>query len=149
MLTRKDNVWNNKQIARYIEVLDQIEETEGPGVLVTIGTGKRHFSTGFDLPFWAEKYENFTSSIYGMQEILARLLEFPMPTMCVFNGNAIAGGYILGLVHDFRIMHESNGIICLSELKLGMSLPPAYMKVCAAKMSARVCNKLVYGITVQ
>jgi len=40
-----------------------------------------------------------------MQELLARLMEFPLPTMCVFNGTAMAGGYFLGLAHDFRVMH--------------------------------------------
>ena len=67
--------------------------------------------------------------------------------MCVFNGNAIAGGFILGLAHDFRVMHESNGAICLSELKLGLPLPPPYMGVFAHKLSARVVNKIAFGIT--
>ena len=148
VLTRKDNVWDNARIARYLAVLDQIEATEGPGVLVTIGTGVKHFSSGFNLPWWAEKWENFKSSIEGFQELMARLLEFPMPTMCVFNGNAIAGGYLLGLCHDFRIMHSAIGSICLSELKIGLSLAPAYMKVCSAKLSSQVCSKVVYAITI-
>jgi len=75
-------------------------------------------------------------------------MEFPMPTMCVFNGNAIAGGYFLGLAHDFRVMHETNGVLCLSEMKLGMAWPPAFMSFCAAKLSPRVCNKIQYGITI-
>lgn len=65
VLTRKDNVWSNATIARYLAVLDQIEATKGPGVLVTIGTGAKHFSTGFDLPWWSEKWDNFKSSIEG------------------------------------------------------------------------------------
>lgn len=78
---------------------------------------------------------------------MARLLEFPMPSMCVFNGNAIAGGYILGLCHDFRIMNATIGRICLSELKIGLSLAPAYMTVCSAKLSPQICNKVVFAIT--
>lgn len=65
VMTRKDNTWNNKRIARYIELLDQIEATKGPGVLVTIGTGPKHFSTGFDLPFWAQGWNNWKTSVYG------------------------------------------------------------------------------------
>jgi len=79
---------------------------------------------------------------------MARLMEFSMPTMCVFNGNAIAGGYILGLCHDYRIMHETNGSICLSEIKLGLALPYPYMKVCAAKLDPAICTRLAHGITV-
>ena len=80
---------------------------------------------------------------------MARLISFSMPTMCVFNGNAIAGGYILGLCHDFRIMHETNGFICLSEAKLGLALPYPYLKVCAAKLDAMACNKLAFAIDVK
>ena len=148
VLNRKDNTWNMDTILQYDAILDQIEATEGPGVMVTIGTGKRHFSSGFDLPYWMADFNNMKDSILSFSKVMARLLEFPMPTMTVFNGNAIAGGYILGLCHDFRIMHETNGSICLSELKLGMSLPLPYMIVCRAKLDPVICTKLVYGITV-
>ena len=86
-------------------------------------------------------------SIEEFQKLMARLLEFSLPSLAVFNGKAIAGGYILGLCHDNRIMHESIGEICLSELKLGLPLPPPYMRVCAAKLTSIICNKLAYSVT--
>ena len=129
VFTRKDNVWNNEFIKTYLAILDKIEASEGPGVMVSIGTGNKLFSTGFDLDFWASSYDNMTNSIDAFQEIMARVLSFSMPTMCVFNGTAIAGGYLFGLCHDFRIMKDSADI-CLSELKLTLALPPAYMKLC-------------------
>ena len=60
VLTRADNTWNLDRTNAYLAVLDKIEASEGPGVMVTIGTGKRHFSSGFDLPFWMSKFENMT-----------------------------------------------------------------------------------------
>ena len=39
-------------IRNFRAILDKIEASEGPGVVVTIGTGKKHFSTGFDMPTW-------------------------------------------------------------------------------------------------
>ena len=56
VMTRKDNTWNIDRINKYMSILDQIEATKGPGVMVTIGTGKKIFSTGFDLPYWAADY---------------------------------------------------------------------------------------------
>ena len=67
--------------------------------------------------------------------------------MCVFNGTAIAGGYILGVCHDFRIMHESVGKICLSELKIGLPLSPPYMEAIAAKLTPAVVAQMSYGIS--
>ena len=39
-------------------ILDEIEATEGPGILVCLGVGAKHFSTGFDLNWWCKRYEN-------------------------------------------------------------------------------------------
>ena len=51
--TRKDNLWDPDRITAYLALLDKIEATEGPGIMVTIGNGERHFCTGFDLTKWA------------------------------------------------------------------------------------------------
>ena len=62
VLNRKDNSWNMERINQYITLLDRIEATEGPGVLVTIGTGPKFFSIGFDLHYWMTDMNNaFTS----------------------------------------------------------------------------------------
>ena len=77
---------------------------------------------------------------------MARLLEFPMPSMCCFNGTAIAGGYFLGLCHDFRTMHETVGLgVCLTEIKLGLALPYAYGKVLAAKVAPNSANLAAFA----
>ena len=78
---------------------------------------------------------------------MARLLEFPLPSMCVFNGNAYAGGYLLGVCHDARIMNEAVGAICLSEMKLGIALPAPMMLVCKAKLGHNVCLRLAMAVT--
>lgn len=114
--------------------------------MVTIGTGKRHFSTGFDLPFWAVSVDNMEGSAQLFAQVLARLLGFPMPTVCIFNGDAYAGGLVWGLSHDFRIGNSYLGGLCLSELRLGISLPLPYLLVCRAKMSPSVCTKWCLGI---
>ena len=42
-------------------------------------------------------------------QVQAKLLEFSMPTMCVYNGKAIAGGAVFGFGFDKRVMNELNG----------------------------------------
>ena len=36
-------------IKEYVAILDKIEATKGPGVVVTVSSSKKHFSTGFDM----------------------------------------------------------------------------------------------------
>ena len=65
VLNKPEFTFNMDRTNQYIELLDQIEATKGPGVLVTIGLGKRHFCTGFDLPYWMADYDNnMKPSIY-------------------------------------------------------------------------------------
>ena len=149
VLTRSDNTWDEYRLKKMCELLDKIaEESNGEGVLVTIGTGKKTFSSGFDLKYWMADFQNVMNSLYELHNTLARLMEFPMPSICVFNGTAIAGGYLLGLAHDFRIMHESIGNICLSELAIGFPLPVPLLRVCKGKLTSRVVNKILFGDTV-
>ena len=147
VLTRFDNTWTIERATNYCKVLDQIEASEGPGVMVTVGTGPRHFSTGFDLSNWAKDFNNMRDAIVFMAKVQARLLAFPMPTLTVFNGTAMAGGFLWSLTMDSRIMNANVGSICLSELKLGFALYRPYMLICAAKLRPSVCNKLAMGVT--
>ena len=105
-----------------------------PGCVVTIGTGSKHFSTGFDLKYWCEKFENKHESYYKLQHLLGRLLAFKLPTMCVMNGSALAGGYFLALAHDLRVMNLAQGEICLTELKVGVSMPLPLVAILNAKL---------------
>jgi len=54
--------------------------------------------------------------------------------MCILNGHTYAGGLILAMCHDFRTMHETGGKLCLSEINVGLTLPPAYNEVCKSTM---------------
>ena len=49
VLKRADNKLSMPFMREFISVIDEIEATEGAGVVVTIGVGERHFSTGFDM----------------------------------------------------------------------------------------------------
>ena len=66
--------------------------------------------------------------------MLGRLLAFKLPTMCVMNGNTLAGGYFLALAHDLRIMNQKQGEICLTELKVGVSMPYPLVATLKAKL---------------
>ena len=46
-------------------------------------------------------------------------------------------------------MHESVGVICLSEIKIGMAFPPPYNLVTRSKLRQMVCTKVLYGITLK
>lgn len=130
VMNHGDNTFTNDIIDKVNKYIDEIEASKGSAVLVTIGTGSRVFSTGFDLKFWSESIINPLTSIPKMQTLLNRILTLSIPSMAIMNGHAYAGGLILALTHDFRVMAKGKSKICLSELNLGMPLPPAYVAYC-------------------
>ena len=49
VLNRENNTFNIPWMKKVISKLDEVERQTGAGVLITIGTGAKLFSTGFDL----------------------------------------------------------------------------------------------------
>ena len=95
VLKRDDNTLTLDFLKEFIATLDKIEATEGPGVVVTIGMGERTFSAGFDLPTWISEPETFMPGNELIVNLMDRLIRLSMPSMSVFNGNAMAGGYFV------------------------------------------------------
>eukprot|EP00347_Sterkiella_histriomuscorum_P017419 403349446 len=145
VLNREDNVFNYEFMTKIHQCLDEIEKSQGPACLVTIGTGKKLFSTGFDLELWKKSLNDQYQSILRMQEVLSRFLTLEIPTMCVFNGSAIAGGLLLGLTHDFRILREEKAYICLSELNFGGTLTPGLASLLRNSVTPKVAKQLMFG----
>ena len=104
-----------------IELLDQVEATEGKKVLVTISSGKV-FSAGFNLKeIMQPSLSNISYGILG-QTLFQKILNLNVPTLAVINGHAIAGGLLMALCHDRIIMvNDNKTYLVLNELKNGIS----------------------------
>lgn len=112
---------------------------------MTIGSGSKFFSSGFDLNFWAKDRMNVFNSVLELQELQKRVLTLGIPTMCVFNGHSVAGGLLLGLTHDFRIMKKGPYVTSLPELNLGIPLNPGYTAVTKGALEHHVAKLLGFG----
>ena len=58
VLNKGQNTLTVEKIETLLEIYDKIGASKGPGVAVTIGTGDKNFSTGFDLLYWAKENAN-------------------------------------------------------------------------------------------
>lgn len=142
-----ENCLNRSSVDGFGRALDEVEASQGEAALVTTGAD-RFYSTGLDLEWIASGAEPPGAFIADVQRLFARLLVFPVATVAAINGHAFAGGCLLALAHDFRVMRSDKGYICLPEVDLAMRQPltPGMYALLEARLSrSTVHETLVTG----
>lgn len=115
-----ENRFNPDSIAAINAALDEVEGSTGPAALVTTGEGK-FYSNGLDLDWLAQQdHADAMKFLAGVHGVFARLMAFPMATCAAMNGHSFAGGGMLAMAHDWRVMRSDRGYFCLPEIDLGM-----------------------------
>ncbi|MDZ7578269.1 MAG: enoyl-CoA hydratase/isomerase family protein [Candidatus Nanopelagicales bacterium] len=104
---------------------DAVEEVRASDAEAAVFTGDgRFFSAGLALPDLIDldraDMASFMRSVdAGMKDILT----LPIPTIAAIDGPAIAGGCVLALMCDLRVMSSSARWIGLTEVRLSIGLP--------------------------
>lgn len=145
-LTAGDNRFNPTSIDAWNAALDEVEADGSLAALVTTGTDK-FYSNGLDLDWMgslpdderAQSGQMITDTI----RLLGRLLSFPTYTVAAINGHAFAGGAMLTLAHDARVMRTDRGFWCLPEVDLGMPLAPGMAAIVQARLTPQVAHEAV------
>ena len=123
-----ENRWNTTFVREISKALDEIENDEGPGALITSSSNTKFFSNGLDLE-WMQAPENHPyggdGKTFGEEfmYLMGRFITLPIPTVCAINGHAFGAGFMFALSHDVRIMREDRGFICANEMQLGLPIP--------------------------
>jgi len=131
------------------EVLDQLNARlaelteEPPKALVLDGGDSKIFSGGFDLTVIADWdraalgafFDNFLS-------VLDKLILLPCPTIAAIGGHAIAGGFILSLGCDLRVVKSGSVKLGLSEVDLGVAVPAGTQMLFQIRTSAHAAFRL-------
>lgn len=108
--------------------------------LILQGEGK-YFSLGLDLSSYYEaaaKRKNIEAQRLfeeSYQYMVAKLMAFPLLTIAAINGHAIAGGMVLALACDIRIMNARRGLLAMNEIHLPASLPSGMMAVVKSRIA--------------
>jgi 3,2-trans-enoyl-CoA isomerase len=111
------------------------------------------FSAGIDITELHEpQVERFERFWMSFQEIWLILNSYPKPVIAAVNGNSPAGGCILSICCDYRVMARASlkdpanpkpYRIGLNETKLGIIAPPWVMKTLAYTIGERKAEKML------
>lgn len=120
---------------RWRKAWDAGDKENGRGALIIVGRRDqdKFFSNGLDLEN-ARLDPNFFPETFN--PLLARLLLFPIPTIAAINGHCYAGGFMLSLACDYRVMTDGtkrNAWLCMNEVHFGAVWPLSFAAILRAK----------------
>lgn len=135
-MVAEENRFNPTMLDAFRTSLDEVEASEGAAAVVLTGEGK-FFSNGLDLDWMMANAEQGGPGIVvnGLQELYSRLLTFPTATIAAVNGHAFAGGGMLALACDQRVMRSDRGFFCLPEVDINIPFSKGMSLLCQAKLA--------------
>ncbi|WP_299289861.1 enoyl-CoA hydratase/isomerase family protein [uncultured Mucilaginibacter sp.] len=119
----RSNPINLEMISELISAVKELEADEEVNGLII--TGKEgFFSAGIDLievyHYNEQQSQDFWTNFLLMQ---STLVSFKKPFVAAISGHSPAGGCIIALCADYRVMAKGNFIIGLNEIPVGIIVP--------------------------
>jgi 3,2-trans-enoyl-CoA isomerase len=118
----KVNALNETLVEQIRSCFVKLENDKNIKAIIFTAQGK-FFSFGFDIPeFLSYPKESFIRYLTRFTNLYTSLFLFPKPIVAALNGHAIAGGCMLALACDSRIMVSGKAKISLNEISFGSSV---------------------------
>ncbi|MCG8651004.1 MAG: enoyl-CoA hydratase/isomerase family protein [Pirellulales bacterium] len=141
----KVNALNEELVDELNDCFRELSKDKGVKAVVLTGQGS-FFSFGFDVPgFMDYKKKAFERYVRKFSKLTQQIFLFQKPVIAGLNGHAIAGGCILALSCDYRVMVKGKPKISLNEVTFGstvFSSVAEYLRFAAGSGNAQ---KILYS----
>ena len=138
-----ENRFNRAFLDAFHAALDEVERSSGPAALVTTGEEK-FYSNGLDLGWLSgDGSAQAGEFIHDFLRFFGRLVAFPVPTVAAMNGHAFAGGAMLALAHDFRVMRADRGFFCLPEVDIKLPFAAGMTALIKSRLSPSIFREAI------
>jgi 3,2-trans-enoyl-CoA isomerase len=119
----KSNSLNREMVTELTDMLTNIENDANIGGMMITGR-ENFFSAGLDLIELYDYNEEEAKSFWHLfLNFAAKITAFKKPMVAAINGHSPAGGCVIALACDARVMAEGKYIIGLNEVPVGIIVP--------------------------
>ncbi|XP_065084384.1 enoyl-CoA delta isomerase 1, mitochondrial-like [Ochlerotatus camptorhynchus] len=130
------NSLNLELLTALSETLDDLQNNKSRGMILT-SSSNSVFSAGLDiLEMYKPKQERMKQFWTTLQDVWFKLYGSPFPTVAVINGHSPAGGCLLSMCCEYRVMLP-NFSIGLNETQLGIVAPTWFQATMRNTLSRR------------
>jgi len=143
VIDRGANALDADLIAALAAVVDGLEGDGAPAVVLT-SAHPSVFCPGLDLKrLDGSDRPQVREVMRAFNRLLRRLATYPGPAVAALQGHAIAGGCLLAMACDRRVMARAGARIGLSEVNLGIPVPAGAVRMLLALYQTRAVEQLV------
>jgi 3,2-trans-enoyl-CoA isomerase len=123
---------------------DMSGDTETRAVVLT-GEGS-FFSFGFDIPELIDyEKDSFHKFVTKFSRLVRDVFIYPKPMAAALNGHTVAGGCILAIACDMRVMAQGKAKIALNELTFGSTVFTSIVEMLRYTVGSANAQKLLYS----
>lgn len=143
--THGNNAINGAFVGELNQLLDDIEVNTNVGAVLLTARHENMFSPGLDvIALYDLSYSETRNFVSDFSKLYLRLFALPKPLVVAINGHAIAGGLILAMAGDVRLVKAGEARLGLSEMDLGLPLPAGCLEMLRYYLSHRALEQMLY-----
>lgn len=127
---------------------DALRQAHADGVHgIVLSGAPQVFSAGLDVPYLLqlEDPDDLLSAWQAFFDAARALADSPVPVAAAITGHAPAGGCVLALCCDYRVMARGTFRIGLNETQVGLPVPLGVMRLMQRVVGAHVGERLMVG----
>jgi 3,2-trans-enoyl-CoA isomerase len=141
----KVNAINEKVVDELSDCFKQLADDPTVKAIIFTGEGK-FFTFGFDIPeFLGYPKDDFIRYLTKFTDLYTYLFVYPKPVIAALNGHTVAGGCMLAISCDYRIMVPGKAKIALNEINFASSLFAGSVEIMKLLIGQRKAETAVYS----
>lgn len=139
------NALNEALLAALSDAIEQVAGAPGARALVLASDSPQVFCAGFDVQeVFAYERARMLTFFTRFARTFERLRSLPKPVVCALAGHAYAGGAILALAADLRVMADQ-ALLSVNEVDLAVSLPAPMIAALGACATPELARSMLLG----